>query len=228
MSEEDEMSEDSQDTGVAALAADELAEVLAGFGSATLGECGARTLPPRLRPIWPGAALAAPALPVSCTPGDNLAIHVAVARAPKGTALVVDVGDIAERGYFGEVLTTAAQARGVAGLVIDGGVRDVAALRSLGFPVFASMVSLPGAEKVASGTVGSSVRVAGVQVALGDWVVGDVDGVVIVPGDTIDQVVAASRDRTEKEIGYFASLRSGATTVELLGLDSSVIEVELE
>jgi 4-hydroxy-4-methyl-2-oxoglutarate aldolase len=222
------MSKDSHDTGVPALADDELAGVLARFGSATLGECGARTLPPRLRPIWPGAALAAPALPVSCTPGDNLAIHVAVARAPKGTALVVDVGDIAERGYFGEVLTTAAQVRGVAGLVIDGGVRDVAALRGLGFPVFASLVSLPGAQKVAAGTVGRPARVAGVPVALGDWVVGDVDGVVIVPGDRIDEVLAASKDRTDKEIGYFESLRSGVTTVELLGLDSSVVEVELD
>jgi 4-hydroxy-4-methyl-2-oxoglutarate aldolase len=222
------MSEDSHHDGVPALADDELAGVLTRFGSATLGECGARTLPPRLRPIWPGAALAAPALPVSCTPGDNLAIHVAVARAPKGTALVVDVGDIAERGYFGEVLTTAAQVRGVAGLVIDGGVRDVAALRSLGFPVFASLVSLPGAQKVASGTVGRPARVAGVRVALGDWVVGDVDGVVVVPGESIDDVLALAQERTDKEIGYFASLRAGATTVELLGLDSSVVEVELD
>jgi 4-hydroxy-4-methyl-2-oxoglutarate aldolase len=222
------MSEDSRETGTSALSDNELAGVLARFGSATLGESGARALPPRLRPIWPGAALAAPALPVTCTPGDNLAIHVAVARAPRGTALVVDVGDIAERGYFGEVLTTAAQARGVTGLVIDGGVRDVAALRSLGFPVFASMVSLPGAEKVAAGTVGRPARVAGVPVALGDWVVGDVDGVVIVPGTKIDEVVAAAQDRTDKEIGYFEALRTGATTVELLGLDSGVVEVELE
>ena len=69
---------------------------------------------------------------------------------------------------------------------------------------------------------------AGVPVALGDWVVGDVDGVVIVPGDRIDEVLAACKDRTDKEIGYFESLRSGVTTVELLGLDSSVVEVELD
>jgi 4-hydroxy-4-methyl-2-oxoglutarate aldolase len=164
---------------------------------------------------------------VRCTPADNLAIHVAVARAPAGTALVVDVGDVPDRGYFGEVLTTAAQARGIVGLVIDGGVRDVAALRGLDFPVFASMVSLPGASKVAAGTVGRPTPVAGVQVALGDWVVGDVDGVVIVPGGKIEEIVAAAQVRTDKEVGYFQSLRSGATTVELLGLDSSVVEVEL-
>ncbi len=224
------MREEGQDAGspTEMLTGDELASVLGRFGSATLGECGARTLPPRVRPIWPGATLAAPALPVSCTPGDNLAIHVAVARAPAGSTLVVDVGDVPDRGYFGEVLTTGAQARGVVGLVIDGGVRDVAALRGLGFPVFASMVALPGAGKVAGGTVGQTTEVAGVRVALGDWVVGDVDGVVIVPGDQIEEIVAAAHGRTQKELEYFDSLRSGATTVELLGLDSSVVEVELE
>jgi 4-hydroxy-4-methyl-2-oxoglutarate aldolase len=209
------------------LTGDELAAVLRAFGTATLGESGARTLPSRVGPIWPGATLAAPALPVRCTPADNLAIHVAVARAPAGCALVVDVGDVPDRGYFGEVLTTGAQARGIVGLVIDGGVRDVAALRGLGFPVFASMVALPGASKVAAGTVGQATEVAGVRVALGDWVVGDVDGVVIVPGEKIEEVVAAAQGRTQKELEYFESLRSGATTVELLGLDASMVDVEL-
>jgi len=223
------MSEGNQNAGssTGALIGDELAAVLGRFGSATLGECGARALPPRVGPVWPGATLAAPALPVSCTPADNLAIHVAVARAPAGSALVVDVGDVPDRGYFGEVLTTGAQARGIVGLVIDGGVRDVAALRGLGFPVFASMVALPGASKLAAGTVGQPIQVAGVAVALGDWVVGDVDGVVIVPGEKIEEIVAAAQGRTQKELEYFELLRSGATTVELLGLDSSVVDVEL-
>ncbi|HVB94903.1 MAG TPA: hypothetical protein VND67_11300 [Acidimicrobiales bacterium] len=223
------MREDSQGRGSPgrALSGDDLAGVLGRFGSATLGECGARTLPPRVQAIWPGASLAAPALPVSCTPADNLAIHVAVARGPAGTALVVDVGDVPDRGYFGEVLTTAAQARGIVGLVIDGGVRDVAALRGLGFPVFASMVALPGASKVAAGTVGQTIQVAGVPVALGDWVVADADGVVIVPGGKIEEIVAAAEVRTDKELEYFERLRSGATTVELLGLDSALVEVEL-
>src|SRR5215213_2118633 len=98
------------------------------LGSATLGESGARPMRNRIRPAWTGAVLAAPAYPVRCTPGDNLAIHVGAARAPEGAALVVDVGDERELGYWGEVLTTAAESRGVAGLVIDGCVRDVAAL----------------------------------------------------------------------------------------------------
>ncbi len=201
----------------------ELSVVLAGLGAATLGECGARPMPPRVRPVWAGAALAAPAYPVRCTPGDNLAVHVAVTRAPSGSVLVVDVGDVSDRGYWGEVLTTAALARGLGGLVIDGGVRDVAALEALGFPVFSRTVALRGATKVARGSVGAPVVVAGVAVDPGDWVVGDVDGVVVVPGDGLDAVVEAGRARAAAEDGYFAALRDGATTVGILGLDASLI-----
>ncbi len=174
--------------------------------------------------MWPGAQLAAPAFPVRCTPGDNLAIHVAVTRAPAGSVLVVDVGDVPGRGYWGEVLTTAAQARGLAGLVIDGGVRDVAGLQRLGFPVFSRTVALPGATKTLPGAVGITTTVAGVSVSVGDWVVGDVDGVVIVPGTSLTDVVAAGRGREEKERTYFAALRAGDTTLSLLGLDASLVE----
>lgn len=202
----------------------DLAEVLAGLGAATLGECGARSMPPRIRPVWPGATVAAPAFPVRCTPGDNLAVHVAVTRAPTGSVLVVDVGEVSDRGYWGEVLTTGALARGLGGLVIDGGVRDVAALEALGFPVFSRTVALRGAAKVARGSIGVPVEVAGVLVAPGDWVVGDVDGVVVVPGDRLAAVADAGRARAAAEDGYFAALRAGTTTVELLGLDASLIE----
>jgi 4-hydroxy-4-methyl-2-oxoglutarate aldolase len=196
------------------------------LGAATLGESGALILPSRLRPAWAGAELAAPAFPVRCTPGDNLAIHVGVARAPAGSALVVDVGGVAGRGYWGEVLTTGAEARGLAGLVIDGGVRDVAALEAHAFPVFCSMVALPGATKRERGSVGLPVSVAGVPVRLGDWVVGDVDGVVIVPGAELGGVLGAGRARSQNEEGYFEALRTGATTVELLGLDTTPVAGE--
>ena len=195
------------------------------LGSATLGETGARAMRNRVRPAWPGAVLAAPAYPVRCTPGDNLAIHVGVARAPAGAALVVDVGDERELGYWGEVLTTAAESRGIAGLVIDGCVRDVAALAAHEFPVFSTGLALPGATKNRAGAIGGSgVTVGDVAVEPGDWVVGDGDGVVVVPGDALDQVLAAGRSRAEKEVGYFAALRDGATTLELLGLDAGLID----
>ena len=204
---------------------DEHVTALLRLGSATLGESGARAMRNRIRPAWTGAALAAPAYPVRCTPGDNLAIHVAVARAPAGAALVVDVGEVRELGYWGEVLTTAAESRGVAGLVIDGCVRDVAALAAHEFPVFSTGLALPGATKDRAGAIGGSgVKVGDVAVEPGDWVVGDGDGVVVVPGDALDQVLAAGRSRAEQEVGYFADLRAGATTLELLGLDAGLID----
>ena len=196
---------------------------LADLGSATLGESGGRPMRARIRAAWPGAALAAPAYPVGCSAGDNLAVHVAVTRAPAGSALVVDVGATPERGYWGEVLTTAAEARFLSGLVIDGGVRDTAALAAHEFPVFCSMVALPGATKVLPGTVGQPVKVGGVEVTAGDWVVADRDGVVVIGAGEVDAVLAAGRARAEKEAGRFAALQAGRTTVELLGLDASAV-----
>jgi 4-hydroxy-4-methyl-2-oxoglutarate aldolase len=204
----------------------ETATALAALGSATLGESGGHAADRRLRPAWPGSAVAAPAYPVGCTPGDNLAVHVAVTKAPRGSVLVVDVGRVADRGYWGEVLTTAAEAAGVAGLVLDGGVRDAAALEAHGFPVFSSTIALTGASKDKPGTVGVPVRVGGVRVAAGDWVVADVDGVTFVPGGAVADVLAAGRAREAKEAGFFEALRAGSTTVELLGLEASLVKVQ--
>jgi len=204
-------------------ASDRAATLLA-LGAATVGESGARPMRSRIAAAWPGARVAGPAFTARCTPGDNLAIHVAVARAPVGSVVVVDVGIERERGYWGEVLTTAAEARGLVGLVIDGGVRDVAALEGRRFPVFATGVALAGATKELPGAVGGDVEVGDVAVGVGDWIVGDADGVAVVPRDELDTVLTAGRDRAEREARLFDALRGGATTVDLLGLDSSPID----
>jgi 4-hydroxy-4-methyl-2-oxoglutarate aldolase len=198
-----------------------LADDLSNLGAATLGESGGEPMGPRVRAAWPGAQLAAPAFTVQCPPADNLAIHVGVVRAPAGSALVVQVDGVPERGYWGEVLATAAEARGLAGLVIDAGVRDVDALRHHGFPVFSSCIALRGTVKEAGGTIGGPVRVGDVTVRTGDWVVGDTDGVVVVASRAVDEVLAAGRARADKEEGLFARLRDGATTIDLLDLDPS-------
>ena len=198
-----------------------LADDLSSLGAATLGESGAEPMTPRVRAAWPGARLAAPVFTVRCPPADNLAIHVGVVTAPAGSALVVQVDGVPERGYWGEVLATAAEARGLAGLVIDAGVRDVDALRHHAFPVFSSCIALRGTVKEAGGTVGAPVRVGDVTVRTGDWVVGDADGVVVVASSAVDEVLAAGRARAEKEEGLFARLREGATTIDLLELDVS-------
>ena len=199
------------------------AATLLELGAATIGESGGHAMRARIRAAWPGAAVAAPAFPVRCTPGDNLAIHVAVAEAPAGSVLVVDVGDRPELGYWGEVLTTGAQARGIAGLVIDGGVRDVAALQAHAFPVFSTMIALRGATKNQAGSVGSTAPVGDIDVHAGDWIVGDGDGVTVVRGAELDAVIAAGRARAQKEAGFFTALRAGGTTMELLDLDGSSV-----
>lgn len=201
------------------------ADLLA-LGAATLGEAGGQAMAARIKPAWPGAAVAGPAVTVACAPGDNLAVHVAVATAPAGSVLVVDASARPELGYWGEVLTTAAETAGIAGLVIDGGVRDVAALQAHGFPVFSSLVALRGATKVGPGTVGGMVAVGGVEVSNGDVVVGDVDGVVVIRGGELDAVLATGEARATKEADLFARLRDGATTLELLGLDAGAITQE--
>lgn len=204
---------------------DDVRNKLLVLGSATLGESGGRAMRARVKAAWPGARLAAPAVTVRCTPGDNLAIHVAVATSAPGHVLVVDVGDVAERGYWGEVLTTGAESRGLLGLVIDGGVHDVDAIAAHGFPVFSAAIALRGATKQSTGTVGKPVVVGGVPVDPGDWVVGDADGVTVVPASVLTSVLEAGRARARKEEGMFEALRNGSTTMELLGLDPGLVEV---
>jgi 4-hydroxy-4-methyl-2-oxoglutarate aldolase len=202
----------------------DIAERLAVLGSATMGESGARPMVPRIRAVWPGATVAAPAYTVRCAPADNLAVHLAVTLAPPGSVLVVDASHEPERGYWGEVLTTAAETRGLAGLVIDGCVRDTEALEVHAFPVFSAGVALRGAAKVAGGAVGVTVTVGDAEVSTGDWIVGDRDGVAVVSVAHLDELLAAGEARALKEAGLFEALRDGATTVELLGLDTSPVQ----
>ena len=200
-----------------------LAASLLELGSATLGESGGKPMHPRIRYAWPGARVAGPAFTVACAPSDNLAVHAAVVEAPAGCVLVV-AADPPERGYWGEVLTTAAEARRIAGLVIDGGVRDVDALQAHGFPVFSALIALQGAQKVAGGRIGGTVTVGGVTVDTGDWVVADSDGVTVIARADLTATIERGRARADKEARMFSKLKDGATTVELLGLDTSSVE----
>lgn len=189
------------------------------LGAATVYEASTLdcALPATFRPAWPGAAVAGPALPVRTAPADNLPLHLALAQARPGEILVVDAHG-AQNGYWGEVLTVAAQQRDILGLVIDGGVRDVDRLEELDFPVFSTSIAIPGTVKADAGTVGDPVTIGTVTVARGDVVVADRDGVVVVPRAAADEVLAASRRRQEAEQGYLARLRAGELTVDIYNL----------
>ena len=189
------------------------------LGTSTLYEASRLdcAVDPLIRTMWRGAKFAAPAYPVQCSPGDNLAIHIAMERAPRGSVLVVGTGNFVA-GYWGEVLTVAAEAAGIVGLVIDGGVRDVAALVHRRFPVFARGISVRGTIKASAPSVGKPIGFGGVLVSAGDLVVADDDGVIVLPASEIERTVVAGEARAAKELQIMTKLHEGATTLDLLRL----------
>jgi 4-hydroxy-4-methyl-2-oxoglutarate aldolase len=170
-----------------------------------------------IRASWIGAAVAGPAYTVRGSGGDNLALHRAVLAAPPSHVVVADV-DGAAHGHWGEILAVAAQQRGILGLVIDGGVRDRDRLRALDFPVFSRHDSIRGTRKDVAGEVGVPIRLGGVPVRTGDLVVGDTDGVVVVPSERVPTVLEEADRRVTHEHDILAALRDGRTTLDLYGL----------
>jgi 4-hydroxy-4-methyl-2-oxoglutarate aldolase len=189
------------------------------LGTATLYEASGIDfiLDAALRPVWPGARVCGTALPLRASPEDNLALHLAVERAQPGDVLVADAGGLA-CGYWGEILAVAAQVRGVAGLVVDGGVRDVDRLAELRFPVWSRWISVRRTAKERHEGVGVTTVVAGVAVEPGDVVVADADGVIVLPSARVDEIAAAGEERLAKEDGFLERIRAGESTVDLFGL----------
>lgn len=190
------------------------------FGVATVHEAQGRTglLAPHITPIYPGTHIVGTAVTVSVPPGDNWMIHVAVEQCRDGDVLVVAPTSFSDAGYFGELLATALAARGVRGLVIDAGCRDVAELRKMGFPVWSACVSATGTVKESLGDVNVPVVCAGRSVAPGDVVVADDDGVVVVPRGAAAEVAAAARAREEREAAARERYAAGELSLDVSGM----------
>lgn len=197
------------------------------LGSSTIYEAGGGVgaMDPAIRPAWIGAAVCGPAYPVTCHVGDNLPIHRALERCEPGDVLVVSAsGD--DSGYFGNVLATAARARGVAGLIIDGGVRDIHALEKIGFPAFARYISMRRTVKHDPGTVGETVVVGGVLVSRESVVIADSDGVLITYASHFEDVLASAEARSLREAELMTRIELGELTLDLLGLRSPATRLD--
>jgi 4-hydroxy-4-methyl-2-oxoglutarate aldolase len=162
---------------------------------------------------------------VSCQPGDNLMIHAAIEVCRPGDALVVATTSESTDGMFGELLATSCQAHGIAGLVIDAGVRDVADLTEMGFPVWAKAISAQGTVKATPGSVNIDVVCAGAMVRPGDVIIGDQDGVVAVRREEAAEVARLGAERIAKEQNNRKRLRAGELGVDFYGLRAKLAEL---
>jgi 4-hydroxy-4-methyl-2-oxoglutarate aldolase len=202
----------------------ELIRQLGDLGVATVHEAQGRSglLRPYMRPIYPEARAAGNAVTISCQPGDNLMIHAAIEVCQPGDILVVTTTSESTDGMFGELLAVSARAHGVMGLVIDAGVRDVADLAAMQFAVWSKAISAQGTVKSTPGSVNVPVVCAGAIVHPGDVIVGDIDGVVVVPRDAAGEVARAGAAQTLER------LRAGELGLDFYGLRAKLREMGVQ
>jgi 4-hydroxy-4-methyl-2-oxoglutarate aldolase len=205
----------------------EVLDGLAEAGASTVHEAGGRrgAVSPEIRPIQRGARIAGSAVTVSCHPGDNLMIHAAVEQVRPGDVLVVTTTSPSTDGMLGDLLATSLRAHGVVGVILDAGVRDVAELREMGFPVWSRAVSTQGTVKASPGSVNVPIVVGGQVVDPGDAIIADDDGVVVVPHERAADVLEAARDRIAAEGSKRARLAAGELGLDMYGLRPLLAEL---
>jgi 4-hydroxy-4-methyl-2-oxoglutarate aldolase len=201
-------------------------DAFAQYGVATIHEAQGRTglLAPYMSPVYRGPHVAGSAVTVRVPPADNWMIHVAVEQCREGDVMVVAPTAPSDAGYFGELLATALQARGVRGVVIDAGCRDAAELREMEFPAWAKCIGAFGTVKETLGDVNLGVVCAGEWVQPGDVIVGDDDGVVVVARERADEVLAACAAREEKEAASRRRYRAGELSLDVQGMRERLAE----
>jgi 4-hydroxy-4-methyl-2-oxoglutarate aldolase len=195
----------------------DIVDAFASYGVATVHEAQGREglLGSHINPVQAGARITGNAVTVTVAPGDNTTIGVAVEQCADGDVLVVAPTAPCDMGYFGDLLATSLKARGVRGLVIEAGVRDVADLQAMGFPVWSKAVSAEGTGKGTLGDVNVPISIAGRLVNPGDVVIADDDGVVVVPRHKAAEVLAASKARDEKEANARARYQAGEIALDV-------------
>jgi len=199
------------------------------FGTATVHEAsgGGGALPSGIKPISEGMGLCGPAVTVKTRPGDNLIIHKAIYVARAGDVLVVDSGEYVEAGPWGGIMTTAAKQRKIEGLVINGSVRDSAEIIQMDFPVFSKGLSIKGTSKALGGLINHPISIGNVVINPGDIVLGDRDGVVVIPRQDAEEICKRCQRRSEKERDITEKLKAGHSTLELYGFNEIIKDVGL-
>ena len=204
--------------------------VLGELGVATVHEAQGRAglMRPYMRPIYAAARVHGTAVTVLCQPGDNLMIHAAVEVCKPGDVLVVAPASESTDGMFGELLGVSCRAHGIVGLIIDAGIRDTADLTLMQFPVWAKCVSAQGTVKASAGSVNVPIVCAGAIVNPGDVVVGDADGVVVVPRQNAAEIARLGEQRRSKEEKTRERLSRGELGVDFYGLRAKLAELGVE
>ena len=197
---------------------------LAELGSATVYEAGGRRgyVDADLVQVVPGSRVAGPARTVSCGQDDNLMVHAAMAAVQPGEVLVLTMPEPRPVALVGDLLATQAKVHGAAAILVDASVRDVEELAELGLPIWARWVRVRGAAKDVAGTIGEPVVMGGATIRQGDVLVLDADGVAVVESERVQEVLAASRERAEREVVKRAKLKDGALSYDLDGLRDKV------